>query len=218
MKLSSKRILIYLIGMIILAAGLTLNTKVTLGVSSILSIPYCLSQIFSFNFSNVVFVWYCILILFQILIHLHLKKERSVCLIDVLQILVSLIFTRIMNVFSLIIPTFETDLSGFFASIPFRIIMLLIAIILTGIGAALTLDMKLIPNPGDGIVAALAELLRKPVGTSKNIVDIFCVCLTAAISFLLKGKVIGVGIGTLIAMLGVGRVINFINSHFDIHY
>ena len=37
-KLSFKRVLIYLIGMIVLALGLTLNTKTSLGASAIVSV------------------------------------------------------------------------------------------------------------------------------------------------------------------------------------
>ncbi len=212
MDLSLKNILKYLLGMIILAAGLTLNTKVTLGVSPILSIPYCLSEILHFSFSDLVFCWYCILIFFQLIIHFHLKKEKYLILTDIAQILISLLFTRVMNVYSRIIPVFEQDCNGFFSSLPFRIIMLAAAIILTGIGASLTLHARLIPNPGDGIVQALSDLLKKPVGTCKNMTDISCVSLTLLISLLFTGKPVGIGIGTLIAMLGVGRVISWMNT------
>lgn len=44
------------------------------------------------------------------------------------------------------------------------IAVLAAGIILTGIGAAMSLDMRLIPNPGDGIVQALADCFKKPVG------------------------------------------------------
>ncbi len=37
--------LIYLMGMVILAFGITLNTKTGLGVSPIISIAYCVSEI-----------------------------------------------------------------------------------------------------------------------------------------------------------------------------
>ena len=218
MKKSYKRISLYLIGMIVLAAGLTLNSKVTLGVSPILSLPYAVSEMLQFNFSDAVFVWYCLFIVLQVLVHLHLKKEKTVFISDVAQILISLLFTRIMNIFASFIPVFETECQGFTSTIWLRMIMLALAIMLTGIGAALTLSMHLIPNPGDGIVATLSELLDKKVGTCKNIVDISCVCLTILISYLGSNRIIGVGIGTLLAMMGVGRIINFTNSHFDLTY
>ena len=65
------------------------------------------------------------------------------------------------------------ELSGLsFGDMTFALYAVLAAgIILTGIGAAMSLDMRLIPNPGDGIVQALADCFKKPVGLtarSKN--------------------------------------------------
>ena len=218
MTISYKRIAVYLLGMIILACGLTLNTKVTLGVSPLLALPFAVSQIFELNFANLVFYWYCIFILAELIIHYFIvrTKDRAVYVMDVLQIVISLIFTRIMNFIGQFIPVFETQCSGFLSTLPFRLLMLVLAIILTGTGAALTLNMKLVSNPGDGIVAAISEAIHKPVGTAKNIVDITCVIMTTIVSLLLAHKILGVGIGTLVAMLGVGRVIAFINRNFDL--
>ena len=44
-----KRYIIYFIG-VILATGLTLNTKAGLGVSPIISVPFSISEIFDFEF------------------------------------------------------------------------------------------------------------------------------------------------------------------------
>ena len=46
--------------------------------------------------------------------------------------------------------------------------VLIAGIVLTGIGAAMSLNMRVIPNPGDGIVQAIADFVRKPVGITKN--------------------------------------------------
>ena len=55
--------------------------------------------------------------------------------------------------------------------------------------SAASLNMRLIPNPGDGIVQAIA------------------------LGFLFTGKLQGVGIGTVLAVIGVGRSIAVFN-HF----
>ena len=49
-------------------------------------------------------------------------------------------------------------------------------------------------------------------GTMKNIVDIVSVCTAALLSLLCMGKLEGVGIGSVMAMLGVGRVIALYNN------
>lgn len=69
-KASLNIIFFYTIGLLILAMGLTLNTKANLGVSPIISIPYCFSQIFHLNFGNATLVLYCIFVVIEILLHL----------------------------------------------------------------------------------------------------------------------------------------------------
>ena len=50
------RIALYLVGIIVLALGITLNTKTNLGVSPIISIPYAVAQIFGYETGTAVFV------------------------------------------------------------------------------------------------------------------------------------------------------------------
>ena len=52
------RWIFYILGMVVLAAGITLNTKTGLGVSPIISVAYCVSQIFELNFGDMTFVLY----------------------------------------------------------------------------------------------------------------------------------------------------------------
>ncbi len=214
-----KRFFLYLAGLVILAIGLILNTKCTLGVSPILSVAFSVSEIWKLNFGDVTLVWYVTFILVEIVLHVinNQGTERKKKLVmDVLQLPLSIGFTRIMNLFSAIFPVFETDYQGqFLGSLAGRILILLIAIILTGIGASLTLRMKLIPNPGDGIVAAIGEAVRRDNGTVKNFVDVCCVIITLLICFLTVRKLVGIGIGTIIAALGVGRVMAVCNKVYD---
>ena len=90
---------------------------------------------------------------------------------------------------------------------------MLLALILTGIGAAMSLNMRIIPNPGDGIVQAIADCIHKSVGFTKNCFDVFNVTVTICISLLCRGHLIGIGIGTVCAVIGVGRTIAVFN-HF----
>ena len=91
--------------------------------------------------------------------------------------------------------------------------MLILALILTGIGAAMSLNMRIIPNPGDGVVQAIADCIHKSVGFTKICFDVFNVTVTICISLLCRGHLIGIGIGTVCAVIGVGRTIAVFN-HF----
>lgn len=215
------RWLLYGIGMVVLALGLTLNTKTGLGVSPIISTAYCASELLSLNFGDMTLALYGLFIVAQMVIHAFLHRRGQIeslskaWLTDVLQLPLSLVFTRFLNLFAAGIPDFAaTGYDHWLGSIGGRLLILVIAIICTGIGAVLTLDMRLIPNPGDGIVQTLADCFDKEVGLMKNMVDIMSILVTVTVSFLVTGHVIGIGVGTLLAMLGVGRVMAVFNHFF----
>ena len=224
------RMVFYLAGLLVLALGLTLNTKAGLGVSPIISVSFSVSTIWDFNFGNTTLVLYAVFVVAEMVLHLlqyrrfraqaaeqeigHAKKIdlRLTLLLDALQFPLSLIFTRFLNVFSAWIPTLETDCAGTFAgTFPGRLLFLCLAIVLTGVGAAASLDMRLVPNPGDGIVQAIADTIGKSVGFTKNCFDVCNISVTLLISFLFAGRLTGVGIGTVVAVIGVGRVIALFN-------
>lgn len=80
--------------------------------------------------------------------------------------------------------------------------------------SAMSLNMRLIPNPGDGIVQALSDLSGKSVGITKNVFDLCNICFTLCGSLLFAGKPIGIGLGTVLSMISVGRVIAAFNHFF----
>lgn len=200
------RILVYVVGMFILALGLTLNTKANLGVSPIISVPYSISQITGLNFGDLTFVVYAMFVVVQIIIHIRLKNHKRIAS-DILQLPLSLIFTRLLNIFTVHIPTSQ--------NLGIRFIILTFAIICTGIGAAMSLSMQIVLNPGDGIVQALAERFDKSVGITKNLFDCINLSITLCISLFIAHQIVGVGIGTVIAVVGVGRVIALFHHIFE---
>ena len=175
------------------------------------------------NFGNITFVLYTVFVMIELILHtvrnckedrkegkiLESAAGRSLPLVlgmDILQLPLSLVFTRFMNLFSAWIPA-PTGLASQF-------LVLAGGIICTGIGAAMSLNMRIIPNPGDGIVQAISDCIHKPVGFTKNCFDLLNICITISVGLIFAHKLIGVGIGTVVAVLGVGRVIALFNHFF----
>ena len=126
----------YLIGLVVLALGLSLNTKAGLGVSPIISVSYCVSQLLHNSFADMTMLLYSGFIVIEMVLHLAKRKGTAVLVQDLLQLPLSLVFTRFMNIFVLCIPDFSTAYAGrLLGSLPFRIVVLLLAIGLTGICA-----------------------------------------------------------------------------------
>lgn len=195
--------------MIILTLGVSLNTKTSLGVTPIIAPPFAVSEISHANFGNVVLVCYSIFLLLEMIIHwLDKEVEHKQLAADLLQLPVCILFSRLMNIYSSILPDFAAEYKGMFiGTTAGRIMIVILAVILTGVGAAMTLNMRLVPNTADGLVQALSDFTHCEIGTVRNLFDLTCVLLALAISLISVRKVIGIGIGTLIAALGAGRVI-----------
>ena len=205
----------YLMGLLILAVGLTLNTKAGLGVSPIISLSYAASVIWNRNFGDMTFVLYGIFVLIQAAIHLREKGEagRSLLMKDALQFPLSIAFTRFLNVFSACIPPLE-ECGPAASGLLGRMGVLVLALTFTGVGAAMSLSMRLVPNPGDGLVQVLADTFGIDTGLMKNCVDATCIVLSLLMGLLFAGKPVGIGIGTVCAVMLVGRVIALFHHIF----
>ncbi|MCQ2451863.1 MAG: hypothetical protein MJ075_01845 [Oscillospiraceae bacterium] len=207
------RWVVYIIGMIILALGLSLNTQVNLGVATIISVSETYHLITGVDKADATLYLFILLVIIQVIVHL-IRKQYKAIITDVLQVPLSIVFTRFMKLYFYIIPDFKVDMAGsWLGSVPARLFFLMIAIICTGIGAATTLNMRLVPNPGDGMVQTVADCIGKGVGFSKNCVDLCCVCISCIMGLIFLGGIpSSVNIGTLCAMLLTGRVIYFFNK------
>ncbi len=73
------RLMIYLAGLLILALGLTLNTKAGLGVSAIISVSYCISLVLQLNFGDVTLGLYVVFVIIEMILHgIALKKTKII--------------------------------------------------------------------------------------------------------------------------------------------
>lgn len=194
------RTLFYAIGAILLAAGLTLNTKTGLGTAPVITTPFAVSQIWGFNFAGCVFVIYTIMTCLQFFV----KREWQVFL----QIPFSIAFSTVLNIFGSL-------LDFHFTLFWQNLLLLAAAIVITGIGVSLMLNMKLISNPADGFASTVGELCGRGMGFGKNAVDLLFVAITAVLTLAVSGHLMAIGLGTLVSMIGVGRVIAVFNHLFQ---
>lgn len=195
-----KTYLSYGIGLILLALGVSLNVTSGLGISPPVIIAYSLSS-FLFSFGTMTFILYSIFTLIEMYM---VKKEEK--LVTLLQIPFSIIFAQLINLFQKVFPFVNANLL-------IKLIILLVSILLTGFGAALILHAHIIPNPADGLVFTIATKNKIELGKSKIYFDLSNIIIALIIGFIVQKPFRGIGIGTILSMLFVGRVITFINSN-----
>ena len=109
MRSSVIRIFVYLFSLVLLALGLTLNVQTGLGVSPIVSVAFSASAVTGIAFADATFILYSLFVVVEVIVHMTVrKKERIEVVKDLLQLPLSLVFTRFMALLQIIIP----DVSG----------------------------------------------------------------------------------------------------------
>lgn len=71
-----------------------------------------------------------------------------------------------------------------------------------------------IPKSTCEAMQAIADTVHKSVGFTKNCFDLFNICITITVGLVCQGHLIGIGLGTVVAVIGVGRVIAIFNHGF----
>lgn len=199
LKTKCTRGIIYFIGLIVLALGIVLNTKTLLGVSPIISIPYNICHIWHLNLGAITFVFYCFCVLIE-----SILKGKEFKLYELLQIPMSLVTSVFINIFDQYLNIVPDTLGQ-------KLLVLFFAIVVTGIGAATMVNMKLVPNPADALAAMIGDKLGKGMGIGKNVFDVTCFCTSGIIGLVFTRHIIGLGIGTVLAVIFTGRVIAVYN-------
>lgn len=189
-----KRWSIFIIGMNILAIGIILNTKSLLGVGAINTIPYALSNILNISLGTMTTTVYIVFIMIQLIL---IRK------IDI-QIMMQLPFSFIFGFF---IDFYDSLLDIQPDTIYMQFTLLTLAIILTALGAYLMIKGNIVLNSADGIVYTISQVYQKDFGLVKNIFDIVSIILTSIVCLTMKGYIIGIGIGTVLSAVFIGRCV-----------
>lgn len=205
MQKTIKRFLLFLIGINLLAIGIILNTRSNLGVAAFTSFFYALSKITGIFLGNSSIIVYFVLILFQFL--LLRRLDISV----LLQIPFSVVFGMVTDFYDYIIP------EGEFSSVG-KLLLLSIAIVLTSIGVYLYTNCRLLMTPVEGMVQTIADKWNLRFSLVKNCFDFSMLLLTILVCLFLKQPIYGIGIGTIVSALLLGRIIGVYEKNFSVFF
>ncbi|WP_296895977.1 DUF6198 family protein [uncultured Megamonas sp.] len=209
MKIILLRYFYFILGIIINSFGIAFITKSDLGTSQISSVPYVLSLEFSdYTFGMTTFIFNILFIIIQVII-----LRRDFHPIQFLQVFANILFSFFIDVSMNWLSFFQPE------SFIIKLISLIIGCMILALGICIEVAPNVIVVPGEGVVRALALAIaiKKPkvkFGTIKIYFDITLIILACILSFIFFGELNGVGIGTIISALVVGKFINFINQHF----
>ena len=200
----AKRLLVYFLGLFIMAVGVVFSVRSALGVSPVTCLANVTYQIFgvdmgisALSLGVCTTLTYCVYILVEIVI-LGRNFKPTV----LLQIVASTIFGMMV--------TLATKVFGFLPypeSYPMRMLFLLCSIPLVAVGVMLYLAPNILPTPGEGLSLAVSMRIGKPVASCKTITDCCMVVVSTLVSLIYFHGLVGVREGTVICALLVGVVL-----------
>lgn len=199
------RYLWFTIGVIINAFGVALITKAALGTSPISSVPYVLSLRFAPSLGAFTFVMNLLFIAAQVVL-----RGRKFPPIQFLQIVVNLVFSVFIDIGMKVLWWFEPT------TLPIKIVALVLGCAVLGFGISVEVAPDALLVPGEGVVGAITDRTGKRFGSIKIMFDVTLVIIALILSFIFFHGVNGLGIGTVVSALIVGRFVNLYNAHLPL--
>ncbi|MEG0668442.1 MAG: DUF6198 family protein [Clostridium sp.] len=198
------RIIIYVCGIFLLALGGVLAIKSNLGASPISSLPLSISNVSGISLGTAATILFSIYVLIQIVL---LRREFKA--IQLLQIIFAVMFGQLMNFFNLAI---NINIENNFM----KILVCGLSFIITAIGIVFTITANIVPVAPDGLTQVISLKGKIDFGKAKIYFDCVVVILSVLI-LIMNGKTLeGLGIGTILSAILVGRIVFLINKNFKV--
>ena len=194
----------YFIGLFIMTIGIAFSVRSDLGVSPVSSIPYTLTVVWKVEMGLATFLFHIVLVLLQILL-----LRRRFKLKNLLQVAVGVVFglfTTLCNNLVKQIPIPD--------SLPFRIAMLAVSIIVVAIGLFLYVPADIMPLAGEGVILAVSEITGFKFSNVKVGFDVSLSVISLVICLITVHGLGSVGVGTVVSAVLTGLVLGVITKMF----
>lgn len=203
-KLSVKQLVIYCLGFFLIAIGISISAKSSLGVSPVNSVPYTVSLLTGLEQGICTTAFFILLILVQFLI-----SPKDFSPFTFLQIICSFIFGWFVTLANLCTAFISTP-----ESYIVKMLYIIISLFFVAVGVFLYVNSDFLPLPSEGVMLTFSKRTRVPFHLCKIGFDCSVVVIAALISLIAKGALLGVREGTIIAAVFVGMIIKPIAKQF----
>ena len=199
------RYLWFLAGVLINSFGVALITRAALGTSPISSLPYVLSFRFPVTLGQFTFAMNLFFILGQVLL-----LRRDFQPIQLLQVAVNAVFSAFIDVSMGLLSWLEIS------SLPMAVLVLVLGCAVLAFGISVEVAPRVLMVPGEGIVQAIAAVTGWRFGNVKVGFDAALVATALVLSLLFFHRLQGLGAGTILSALAVGRFVNLYNRRLPL--
>ena len=209
MTVTKKDTLHWILALVISALGIALCTKSDLGRSMIAACPYALHHklVMSFDWFSQGTAEYVFEALLLILVCIVVKKFRLSWLLSFV--------TAIVAGFAIDGWLWVLGGNGAYASLAMRIFAFVSGMCITSLGVAFFFRTKMPLEVYELAVTEITEKYRLDIKKVKFGFDIFMLVTACAMGLIFEGRLVGIGIGTVIMTLCNSYIIAFCGKYID---
>lgn len=202
-KLTIRGELTLILVVIINSLGVVLMLHSGSGISAISSVPYAFSEVFP---KLTLGTWTYI---FQSLLILTLMVLRKKFIPEYLfSFVIGFFFGKMVDIH-------QAWVSQLPYTIPLRVLYFVLSYLIICFGIALSNRCKMPIIPTDLFPRELADILKREYSKIKVPFDVICLFITGFMTFLCLGRIMGLGVGTVLAAFTMGKVIGMIGKEMD---
>jgi len=201
----------YLPAIILIAFSVAMTAAADFGVSMIVAPAYILSL--KFSFLSFGLAEYIVQGLLFIIFCLIMKRVK---LVYFTSFLTGIIYGFVLDLWRKIVPVLNPEITPPGSmSMPVRIVFLVVGMVLTSFTVALFFKIYIYPQVYDFFVKGLCEAKKIPTRRMKTGFDLCCLGVATILSFILFGRLKGIGWGTAAMTVFNGTLIALFERLID---
>ena len=180
---TGKRAVWYIVGLNLIAAAVVLNVRYNVGVAAFSSVMYAISEIYRISLGTASIICYLIFVVMQCIL------SRRITLTYLLEIPLSFAFGVLTDVYDWLIPVLPFAL-------PTRLLCFTLTMFVTAAGVFLCVKSN-----------TISEVFHLRFSAVKNSFDLSMVAISALLCIINHSPFYGIGVGTVLSALMLGRII-----------
>lgn len=205
MKIITKRLMLYGIGLFLLSLGVSFSIQASLGVSPVSSLAYAISLTAGLSIGITTILTNILFIIIQVVLNKRIELREFA-----IQLLVVFLFGIFMDttlVLVQMLPTPETFIG--------RIAFLGISFYIISTGLLVYFTAKLPLMPYDALTYVISDRFKMKFSKAKITSDLLNVAVAGAVCLIFMKSFGSIGIGTLLAAYFIGKILGQLMPRFQ---
>lgn len=205
MKIITKRITLYVLGLFLLSLGVSFSIQANFGVSPVSSLPYAISLTAGLSIGITTILANLLFIIVQVILNKRIDLREFI-----VQLLIVFLFGFFMNATLFLVQLLPTPIT-----LLSRIAFLAISLYIVSVGLLIYFTAKLPLMPYDALTYVISDKFKMKFGKAKITGDLLNVVVAGVLCLVIIQSFGSIGIGTILAAYFIGKILGRLMPRFQ---